>query len=114
MNRGRGRGWRPGGHQNSGFLANEDKLKDYADDDDPRWAAFVTAWFGQFGAKEVTSAQLMFLGDEHLDLGGDYGKSKSTRWGQMSSATPSWPGTRSAPAGRDRTPLWRLEPVNVE
>lgn len=100
-----------------GFLANEDKLKEYADDDDPRWTIFVTAWLETFGTKEVKSSALLWLADEHLDLSGESGRSQSTRWGQMLKAKRDavFVGHKIRSCGtRQGAAVWRLEPVNVK
>lgn len=45
----------------TGFLDNEDKLKELAVEDDGEWKAFVAAWAEEFGSAPVTSKELAEL-----------------------------------------------------
>ncbi len=99
----------------SGFLTNEDKLNDYADDDDPRWVAFVGAWLDCFGTSEVTSSRLLSLAQEHLELSAEPGKPQSTQWGLALKAKRDavFVGHKVRFCKTTQgAAVWRLEPVN--
>jgi hypothetical protein len=70
----------------NGFLSNLDEFYDASDNEGALWRAFVSAWWDNFGDREVGVSELWKLVtqlDQSLDLGDKGEKSQRTRLGIM-------------------------------